>query len=90
MTKKELEPNAINQVFFKKHHHSFLLTLLITLSISGAFAFSGYLLDQYLNNSKPIAFIILLVIGFPVTQMVIYVVQKKYAIKKLNSYKNGK
>lgn len=83
------QPNAISEVMFKKHHHSFLLTTGLTLLIAGSLCTAGYYADIYFET-KPILLIISIVIGFPITQSIIYVVMRKYALKKLNSYKNGK
>jgi F0F1-type ATP synthase assembly protein I len=87
--KEEFQPDVVSEIMFKKHHHSLALTIGITIATIGTFSTLGYFADIYFKTD-PAFLITAIVIGFPVTQGLIYVALKKHALKKLNNYKNGK
>lgn len=65
-------PEKLQNVLIGKNHLQITLRVLaITVVTIGAFAGVGYLVDTQLD-SKPIAMVIGLVLGFPVTQYIIY------------------
>lgn len=78
MNKKET--SKLEKMMFSEHYKITFRVIAITISTMAILAGGGYLLDQQLGT-YPTAFIVGLVLAFPVTQLVIYKTFKKVTDK---------